>query len=44
MELPSSTAKKTNEFVVVDKKGFVRTYFYPADGIQTYYKDRRKHK
>ena len=37
-------SKKTNEFVVVDKKGIVQTYYKPKDGIKEYYKDRRKHK
>ena len=28
--------KSTNEFVVVSKDGFIRTYFYPEDGIDYY--------
>jgi hypothetical protein len=35
---------KTNEFVIVDKNGIVRTYYYPKDGIKEFYKDRRRHK
>ena len=28
--------ESTNEFVVVSKDGFIRTYFYPEDGIDYY--------
>ena len=28
--------ESTNEFVVVSKEGFIRTYFYPEDGIDYY--------
>ena len=37
-------SKKTNEFVIVDKKGIVKTYYYPKKGIQEFYNDRRRHK
>lgn len=37
-------SKKTNEFVVVDKFGFIRTYYFPKKGIEEYYKDRRRHR
>ena len=33
---------KTNEFAVIDKHGFVTTYFKPDNGISYYYNDRRK--
>jgi pyocin large subunit-like protein len=33
--------KKTNEFVIVTKKGIATTYYHPKKGIQEYYKDRR---
>lgn len=36
-------SKKTNEFVIVDKNGLVKTYYKPKSGIKEYYKDRRKH-
>ena len=25
--------ERTNEFVIVSKAGYIRTYFYPSDGI-----------
>ena len=28
--------ESTNEFVVVSTDGFIRTYFYPEDGIDYY--------
>ena len=37
-------SKKTNEFAVIDKHGFVRTYFKPANGIKKYFKDKEDHK
>ena len=37
-------SKKTGEFVIVDKKGYVTTYFKPAEGLIYYLKDRRKYK
>ena len=37
-------SKKTNEFVTVNKKGIVQTYYYPKRGIYEYYKDRRNHR
>ena len=36
-------SKKTNEFVV-DKFGFIKTYYFPKKGIEEYYKDRRRHR
>lgn len=36
-------SKKTNEFAVIDKNGFVRTYFKPENGIEKYLKDKEKH-
>ena len=35
---------KTNELVIVDKRGFITTYFKPKDGRQYYYKDKRRTK
>lgn len=35
---------KTNEFVVVDKNGTVKTYYQPKLGFLEYLKDRRNHK
>lgn len=35
---------KTNEFAIIDKHGYVTTYFKPNEGIAYYYKDRRKNK
>lgn len=37
-------SKKTNELVIVDKNGIVKTYFKPKSGIKEYYKDRRNHR
>lgn len=37
-------SKKTNEFAVITKKGIVTTYYHPKNGIEEFYKDRRKHK
>lgn len=37
-------SKKTNEFAVIDKKGYIKTYYYPKEGIKEFYKDWRKHK
>jgi len=37
-------SKKTNEFAIIDKKGYVITYYKPRDGINHYYSDRRKRK
>ncbi len=37
-------SKKTNEFVIVDKKGVIKTYYYPKNGIKAYYEDRRRHR
>ena len=37
-------SKKTNEFVIVDKNGIVKTYYYPKRGIAEFYNDRRNHR
>lgn len=34
---------KSNEFVIVDKKGYVVTYFKPKDGHSYYLKEKIKH-
>lgn len=31
---------KTNEFAIIDKKGYVITYFKPADGYKYYLKQK----
>lgn len=36
--------KKTCEFVIVDKRGYVTTYFKPSDGYDYYLDDWRKNK
>lgn len=35
---------KTNELVIVDKRGYITTYYKPKDGKQYYYNDRRRRK
>ena len=35
-------SKKTNEFVIVDKRGYVTTYYRPDDEYKYYLNDRRK--
>lgn len=37
-------SKTTNEFAVINKKGFVTTYYRPEKGIDAYHKDRRAHR
>lgn len=37
-------SKKTGELVIVDKKGYITTYFKPKDGLWYYLRDRRKNK
>ena len=37
-------SKKTGEFVIVDKRGYVTTYFKPDRGYAYYLDDRRKKK
>lgn len=37
-------SKKTNEFAIIDKKGFVRTYFKPKNGIEKYLNDKEEHR
>lgn len=37
-------SKKTGEFVVVDKRGYVTTYFKPKTGYNYFLNDRRKNK
>lgn len=37
-------SKATNEFVIVDKKGKVKTYYFPKKGIKEFFNDRRRHK
>lgn len=36
--------KKTGEFAVISKAGFVKTYFKPKNGIEYYNKDRRRYR
>ncbi len=37
-------SKKTGELVIVDKKGYVTTYFKPDKGYEYYLGDRRKYR
>lgn len=37
-------SKKTGEFAVIDKKGYVTTYYKPDNGIKYYLKDRSENK
>lgn len=35
--------KVTGEFAIINKKGYVTTYFKPKNGISYYNEDRRRH-
>ena len=34
--------KDTNEFVIVSTDGYIRTYFYPRDGIEYFERQQKK--